>query len=91
MTTKSSHLLIPLLLAYFVFSSVAEAQTCPSNCDNRGNTADRNGTLAKLTSGQLNTAVGDTALFSLTSGISDTAVGWSGRRKIDLLRYRQAC
>jgi hypothetical protein len=78
MTTKSSHLLILLLLACLVFSSVAQAQTCPSNCDNRGNTADGNGALASLTSsGQQNTAVGDSALFSLTSGISDTAVGWN--------------
>jgi hypothetical protein len=67
-----SLLLIPLMLACFGLSPIAQA----ADGDLGGaNTAEGSGALQSLTIGSNNTALGSQTLFSLTTGIQNTAVG----------------
>jgi hypothetical protein len=69
--------LIPLVLAVFALSPMAQAQLSPPPDGGypNDNTAEGTDALFSLTTGQDNTAIGFDALFSNTTGDSNTATG----------------
>jgi Chaperone of endosialidase len=68
--------LIPLLIAYAVFSQAAQALNPPPDGGyTGGNTAEGQDALLSLTTGRYNTAVGLHSLKSNTVGLFNTAVG----------------
>ena len=68
--------LIPLLIAYAVFSQAAQALNPPPDGGyNGGNTAEGQDALLSLSTGRYNTAIGLDSLKSNTVGLFNTAVG----------------
>jgi len=68
--------LIPLVIAWFAFSSATQAVLPPPDGGYPGNnTAEGSDSLFSLTTGTDNTAIGFDALYSNTSGDSNTAIG----------------
>src|SRR5438309_10279355 len=68
--------LIPLVVAWFALSPVAQAVDPPPDGGYPNqNTAEGNNALFSLTTGQSNTALGATALYNDTIGNGNTAAG----------------
>jgi hypothetical protein len=73
----TSLLLIPLLLACFGLSPIAQAVVpAPDGGYPSGNTAEGAQALFSLTTGGANTAIGFQALFRNTTGVDNAATGW---------------
>jgi trimeric autotransporter adhesin len=74
-------LLVPLALTCFVLSPTAQAVSpAPDGGYANNNTAEGNGALFSLTSGENNTAIGTDALFDNTTGNANTATGEAALR-----------
>ena len=77
---RLAFLLIPLVLTCFALSPTAQAQLPPPAPDGGypgNNTAEGDGALFSLTTGDSNTANGSQALNANTGGIRNTAVGYA--------------